>query len=145
MTAATVMVSDDQGFILFLRRGPTDPWRPGHWDMPGGKVDPTEYPYEGAVRELYEEAGLKVSAKHLRFMLRYLYVPEWIYLYTVRLAKRPQVRLLDGEHDAYEWRPYTDPPRPLIPPLASIFQHPVGTRPRPGNGHIPKPKRKRST
>lgn len=38
----------------------------GLWTMPGGGVNPGEDPHAGAVRELFEEAGIRVKAlKHL--------------------------------------------------------------------------------
>lgn len=47
--------------VLILRRGPTAPWMPGAWNFPGGQIDPGETPYDAAVRECEEEAGLTVS------------------------------------------------------------------------------------
>ena len=38
---------------------------PEGYTCPGGKVDPGETPAEGAIRELEEEVGLKVSMKFL--------------------------------------------------------------------------------
>ncbi|MDP6907185.1 MAG: NUDIX hydrolase [Candidatus Thalassarchaeaceae archaeon] len=33
----------------------------GHWTLPGGFVDYAEHPHEGAVREVLEELGVKIS------------------------------------------------------------------------------------
>lgn len=57
--------------VLLLRRhrtdGRWDPWD-GNWCLPGGKVGFGEHPKDTAVRELYEETGLKVYRRDLRLM-----------------------------------------------------------------------------
>lgn len=54
------MVFDDQGLLLGLRRSDDDEHRPGGWDFPGGRVEDGEAALDGAVREAYEEAGIKL-------------------------------------------------------------------------------------
>jgi 8-oxo-dGTP diphosphatase len=49
-----------EGSILLLKRG--IPPRQGYWTFPGGYVDLGESPLEAAVRETYEEVGVKVAA-----------------------------------------------------------------------------------
>ncbi len=43
---------------LILQRGPTAPWMPNKWNLPGGGIDPNETPYIAAIRECREEAGI---------------------------------------------------------------------------------------
>lgn len=40
------------------------PW-PGHWDLPGGGAEPGETPLACALRELYEEFGLRLAPARL--------------------------------------------------------------------------------
>ncbi len=35
--SVAVVVEDGQGRVLLLLRGPTDPWMPLRWNLPGGK------------------------------------------------------------------------------------------------------------
>ncbi len=61
---SVVLVRDAEaavpGRILLLRQPP------GHgWSIPGGLLDRGEVPVQTAARELYEEAGVKVSAEDL--------------------------------------------------------------------------------
>lgn len=49
--AAGAVVVEGEGNLLFI-------WRRRHWDLPKGKVEPTEPPEEAARRELAEETGL---------------------------------------------------------------------------------------
>lgn len=63
--AARILLVDGQDRVLLFRGG--DPAEPGspYWFTPGGGLDPGESPAEGAIRELYEETGLRVSAESL--------------------------------------------------------------------------------
>ena len=39
-----------------------------YWTLPGGIIDPDETPKEAAVRETFEEVGLKVASKDVSFV-----------------------------------------------------------------------------
>ncbi len=56
-----MLLVDAAGKVLLLRG--RDPGRPDHqyWFTAGGGLDPGETPAEGAVRELFEETGLRIS------------------------------------------------------------------------------------
>ena len=56
--SASALVGHDDGLVLARRA--KDPWA-GHWDVPGGFCDPGEHPAATAVREVREEAGLRVE------------------------------------------------------------------------------------
>ena len=56
--AVRTVVVDDHGRVLLLRRPDTDSLFPGHWNLPGGAIDPGEAPATAASRELREETGL---------------------------------------------------------------------------------------
>ncbi|KAH7144528.1 NUDIX hydrolase domain-like protein [Dactylonectria estremocensis] len=67
---AGALVTDAQGRALLLRRAPTDSW-PLKWEVPGGCVDATDASLvAAAVRELWEETGLR--AVHVRAPVRLL-------------------------------------------------------------------------
>jgi ADP-ribose pyrophosphatase YjhB (NUDIX family) len=54
---AAVVIRDDEGRLLMVRRGPGAS-RPGLWAIPAGFVDYGEDIRDAAVRELREETGL---------------------------------------------------------------------------------------
>lgn len=59
-TAARVLLLDGRDRVLLFRGGdPTLPERGTWWFTPGGGLDPGEAPVDGAVRELFEETGLR--------------------------------------------------------------------------------------
>lgn len=57
---ATISAVVERGAILLVRRA--NPPDAGRWAFPGGKLEPGEAIREAAVRELYEETGLKATA-----------------------------------------------------------------------------------
>jgi 8-oxo-dGTP diphosphatase len=56
-----VVVRDEAGRVLLLRRSPSSKHNPGLWDLAGGKVDPGESFDRAAIREVSEETGLFVE------------------------------------------------------------------------------------
>ena len=58
--AAAVITRPDGSFLLGQRAPGT--FYAGHWEFPGGKVEPGETPREALIRELHEELGLNVDA-----------------------------------------------------------------------------------
>jgi 8-oxo-dGTP diphosphatase len=69
------------GELLLLRKA-AGLWGEGKWNAPGGKVLPGEDPWEAAVRETYEETGLRVRSLRHRGVLHFTFeagvLPEWI-------------------------------------------------------------------
>lgn len=74
------------GKYLMLKRSPQKKYAPGVMHPIGGKLDPNENPYQGAMRELSEEAGIKVKNARLEAVLfEILPVPDepnnWLIFY----------------------------------------------------------------
>lgn len=98
MSSVAVVIEDGQGRVLLLLRGPTDPWMPGWWNLPGGKIEPGESVPEAARREVREEAGLRVYGLTPLLQLGGLAVlqaDDW----------EGRVHLVDGEHTRWRWVP----------------------------------------
>lgn len=62
--SSTIAVIKDSKLLLLLR-GSTAPYNPDKYGLPGGMVDNNETLEECAVRELFEETGLKISINDL--------------------------------------------------------------------------------
>lgn len=109
---AKTLVFNDQGLLLGLKRSDDDEHRPGGWDFPGGQVEPGEPVLDGAAREAYEEAGLKLNpdAMQLSFASsRTTFRKQlgqnvnivWLG-YVAKLPEGSEVAL-SHEHSEYRW------------------------------------------
>jgi 8-oxo-dGTP diphosphatase len=47
--------------ILLIRRRDNDPHKPGVWEVPGGRLELGENPFEGLKRETLEEVGIDIK------------------------------------------------------------------------------------
>ncbi|WP_181770962.1 NUDIX hydrolase [Amycolatopsis pittospori] len=95
------------GKILFIRRRPGS-FLGGHWELPGGTVEPGEAPAETVVREFAEETGLTVRVLGERGAYSWDDVggrPMLIHATVYALAEdEPGEVVLDpDEHDAFAW------------------------------------------
>ena len=59
-----IVVNDTNGRILLTKRHPDKPY-PLFWECSGGSVLAGEEPIDGAVRELFEETGIKAEKEEL--------------------------------------------------------------------------------
>lgn len=53
------IMDDDR--VLLMQRAKNDSYRPGAWELPGGKVDKGETPMKALHREVDEETGLRIK------------------------------------------------------------------------------------
>lgn len=98
MKGVSVVIEDARGRVLLLLRGPTDPWMPKRWNLPGGKIEHGESVLEAARREVLEETGLHVHALSPLTRLgtlAVLHADDW----------RGRIHLSDGEHTRWVWAP----------------------------------------
>lgn len=95
--------------VLKLLRSPYLKIEPLKWGGPAGKVEEGEDPRSAMVRELLEEAGIKVNAEWLKFVAKYYcdFRPDYQFSFTyhvfrLRLAKLPRI-ILNSENVAWVW------------------------------------------
>lgn len=70
---SAVALINKNGKLLIQKRASTKKNEPNKWDLSGaGHMDVGERPQEAAIRELYEELGVKVQEKELKLIDTYL-------------------------------------------------------------------------
>lgn len=101
-----VLVVNEKGEVLALRRSQTDDRRPGQWDFPGGWVDADEDTHSAVKREAKEEAGITLSDPTLVFGFSEMTTKygsgTWL-LYVDHVVGELEITL-SYEHDAYAWK-----------------------------------------
>lgn len=99
---ATVAVINQDKKILILERGPTAPWMPNRYCLPGGKLEPNEELVEGAARELAEETGIYIVDNNYLAPYTIQYSSGYSKIVFVITMNDPVVSL-NWEHDSYAW------------------------------------------
>ena len=98
------------------------------WVLPGGGLDPAEDPEAGAVREVLEETGFKVTV--LRKVAEYLPVNKMTYfshLYECRISSG--IALTGAETKDIRFFPLSALP-PLPPPFKGWIEDTIAAHPR---------------
>ena len=101
--SAKVVVCDERGRCLLLKRSMSSKGNPGKWDLPGGKVDTGENLEQGLLREVAEETGLTISLQRVLGAAESESPTKRVaYLILEGRVESGQVHL-SSEHDNYAW------------------------------------------
>lgn len=102
---AKVLLVNQAGKVLTLRRTKTAPRRPLQGDIPGGWVDEGEDFTAAAIRETKEESGITVGFADLRLVYTHtakLDIGSASWLFFIGKTSESEVKL-SPEHDQAEW------------------------------------------
>ena len=102
---AKVLLADQAGKVLILRRSATDTRRPLQGDIPGGWVDEGEDFITAAVRETKEEAGIDIDQSDLQLVYAksaFVKDANVCWLFFVGHTEVKEVTL-SPEHDKSDW------------------------------------------
>ncbi len=126
MIGATVLVLDEQGRLLMIRRSDS-----GAWGVPGGAMEPGEAIEETARRELKEETGLDLRRAELFGVFSgpelYHRYPNGDEVYNVSIVYLAHmaggaVALGDGEHTEFAYFLIDELPADISPPIRPILK-----------------------
>jgi 8-oxo-dGTP diphosphatase len=94
----------DGGRLVVLRRAARMPYRPGHWDLPGGHLSLGESFEECLAREVGEETGLSIEIERALGLYKAPPDPYVQALFACRPADaRRELTLMPGEHVEGRW------------------------------------------
>lgn len=101
--AVRVIITDDEGKILIIKRSSHSKTNPGKWELPGGKVDQGESFDQALLREVYEETGLKISLDHVVGVSEQnLHIIRAVHIIMAGNIIGGEMNL-SSEHDGYAW------------------------------------------
>ena len=94
----------DNDKILIVKRSKKDLYKPGVWELPGGKIKQNESLEQGLIREVKEETGINIEVlKHLNNQV-FMKNKETEIIMTTFLCKAlTKDIILSDEHEEYEW------------------------------------------
>ena len=117
-------VAMSNGRVFMARRRPEKSYG-GHWELPGGKVEPGEAHQEALTRELHEELSIKVEVG--KFLASGVDQKNDVRIilhgYQIEMKSQP---LSSSDHDLMEWFTSQEIQSLAIPPadlpiLAALF------------------------
>lgn len=100
---AKVVILNEKGEVLLLKRSEDDSNRPGDWDFPGGEIEADEYIEVGVKRETSEEAGLAIDSLRLVSAATEKYETNSVTRLLFMSKVPDQQVVLSLEHSEYKW------------------------------------------
>lgn len=120
-----VLIVDEEGRVLLLRRAAGSRHHAGKWEFPGGKNEPGEEFEDALHRETGEETGLTIELGRVvgagegqlpDRRIAYLFIESRILAGVVKLS---------AEHDAFAWVPRHELPQHDLAPhfrdISAVF------------------------
>lgn len=107
-----IWIINNKGQVLVQKRASSKKYYPDKWDMScTGHVNAGETQIEGAIREIYEELGIKTVESDYKFICEYIYDPSYelgqVYLLNLN-SRTDEFRLQENEVSEIKWLNFDD-------------------------------------
>ncbi|MDF1677326.1 MAG: 8-oxo-dGTP diphosphatase MutT [Legionellaceae bacterium] len=99
---SVAIITDTSKRFLVTRRA-FDISHGGFWEMPGGKVEPNETPYDALVREIQEEVGLQVQSAELIGQIKHTYPDKKVRLHVFQVLQYEGTASCNDGQLALQW------------------------------------------
>jgi 8-oxo-dGTP diphosphatase len=101
--AVRVLLTDQYGKILIIKRSTDSKTNPGKWELPGGKVNQDESFDHALIREVYEETNLKIELDHVvGASEQNLHIIRAVHIIMSGKIIEGELNL-SSEHEGYAW------------------------------------------
>jgi len=92
--------------VLLVKRTNDNPQAPGIWELPGGRLELGEDPFEGLKREIREETNIEVDILYPLTVRHFTRKDNLIVTLIIFLSKAKSSDIkLSYEHEAFAWEP----------------------------------------
>jgi len=100
-----VVIIDETGRALLLHRLDRPEIKfPNRWGFPGGGSDPNEEPIQTAIRETYEETGLRLDRRHLHLLYKKRTDKKNVYFFVTNTYDgEVNPKKVKEEHQNFAW------------------------------------------
>jgi 8-oxo-dGTP diphosphatase len=113
--SAKVLIRNDAGQYLLVKRAMSSRSNPGKWEFPGGKVDRGEILENALLREVEEETGLRIALDHVAGAAESDFY-EWRVAHIIMEAHLESGKVcLSDEHTDYAWVALSELPKMDMP------------------------------
>jgi 8-oxo-dGTP diphosphatase len=117
--SAHIVIKNNNGAVLLLKRSESDEWMPGKWSLPGGGRREEETLIQAAIREIKEETGLNVMPEDLQFLEDISQKQDHAFFLTNKAIGTVK---LDSENSEFIWADVNKlVPRDCVPDLIQVL------------------------
>jgi 8-oxo-dGTP diphosphatase len=104
--STTNMFVMDSGRVLVIKRGEEEKDFPGWYMLPGGKQEGDETPTQTAIRETFEETGIKVTNPKLRVLATHNHEYRGrVYIVYIFSAEEFSGEIVQSDEGVTMWKP----------------------------------------
>jgi len=120
---AKALLYNSNGQILILERSSTHPRFAGHFDLPGGEIEPGEDSAQATIREIFEETGIIIPDTNLDLLFdKYSKIERAQHVLHKLTLSSPMPRVtLSWEHSNYFWLTPEQILKSALPPNADGY------------------------
>jgi ADP-ribose pyrophosphatase YjhB (NUDIX family) len=120
MKISVFLVCKYKDKVLLLKRGKKSN-NPGQWNFPGGTVEKKDNAKGTIIKEMREEANLKLKKKDLKFLDQFHMKNKIVVFFMANFDEKPKIKI-NYESSRFKWVRWNNLPRNLHLPTRILVQ-----------------------